>query len=309
MWESGLIELKDGIYGYVQQGGSWFIGNCGLIIGKEYNIVVDSLSNEPMIKPFLDAMKKVTDRPARYLVNTHLHADHVWTNHYFMDAVAIAHENCRASVIEEEKHGVKELFSKLMTTMDFSSSEFTPQKMTFSDRLTLFQDSMEVRLIHQPNAHTVSDVIVHLPDEKIVYTGDLLFAAPCTPFAMMGSLTGYIEALDYLKSLNAEVYVPGHGPLSYGTEALEVAKKYLKFVQDSARKLYDDGITDYLKAALEVDLGEYGEWSDKERIIGNMARAYSEIRGEPRGVPLPDTNGIFELMLSHRGTLSSAGKK
>ncbi len=300
MWKTGLIELRDGVYAYIQPDGSWFVGNSGLILGKDSNIVVDSLATQSQVEPYLAEIKKVTKLPIRFLINTHLHADHVWTNHYFTDALTIAHESCRASVIEEEESGVKELFSKLMPALDFTASRYTPQNVTITDRLSLYQGSREVKVIHISNAHTVSDLIVHLPAEKIVFCGDLLFSKPCTPFAMMGSIAGYIEALEYMIGLNADIYVPGHGQLAYGDGALKEAIGYLKFVQAQAKRLFENKTTDYFAAATSLDLGEYALWSDSERIIGNMARAFSELKGNPRAQRLPDTMQLFERMLDYR---------
>lgn len=300
MWKTGLVEIKEGVYAYIQPGGSWFVSNSGLIVGPDHNVVVDSLATKSQVEPYLAEIKKVTKLPVRFLINTHLHADHIWTNHYFPSALTIAHANCRASVIEEEKSGIKELFSRLMPTFDFSASRYTPQDITFTDRLALYQGSREIRLIHLMNAHTVSDIIVHLPFENIVFCGDLLFSKPCTPFAMMGSIAGYIEALEFLIGLRAEVYIPGHGPIAFGNEALKQSIDYLKFVQSQAKKMLENKVTDYFAAATSLDLGEYSNWSDSERIIGNMARAFSELKGDPRAKPLPDTMQLFEKMLGYR---------
>jgi len=299
MWKTGLIELKENVYGYVQKGGSWFVGNSGIVIGKKWNIVIDSLSTGDQVRPYLEAIGKVTNNPVYYLVNTHLHADHVWTNHFFKGAFAIAHDNNRKSVINEKAEGIMEHFAKLMPEMNFSESRYTPQDITISQNMTIFQDDREIRIIHLPKSHTVSDLIVHLPQERVVYTGDILFSAPCTPFAMAGSITGNIDALEYLKKLNAEIYVSGHGPIVYDVEQLTEAIDYLKFIRTEAKRLYEAGQGDYIKAAKSIDLGIYAKWGDRERVIGNFARAYSELRGEPIASPLPNTMELFEIMIKY----------
>jgi glyoxylase-like metal-dependent hydrolase (beta-lactamase superfamily II) len=126
---------------------------------------------------------------------------------------------------------------------------------------------------------------VYLPEEKVIFCGDLLFSEPCTPFALMGSIFGYIRALDLLEDLDADVYVPGHGPLS-GKEAIYKAREYLIFVQEEARKQFDGGVGFY-DAAQSIDFGVYESWTEKEeRLIGNVARAYSDFRGESPGTNL-----------------------
>lgn len=299
MWKTGLINLKNGVYGYVQPNGSWFVGNSGLIVGKYWNVVVDSLSTGNQIKPYMELIHKTTENPIRFVINTHLHADHVWTNHLFKGAMAIAHENNRKSVVKEKNDGTLEQFARLMPELDFSESMYLPQEITINQNMTIYQDERELRIIHIPEAHTVSDLIVHLPEEKIVYTGDILFSAPCTPFAMMGSITGNINALNLIKQLKADIYVPGHGPISYGDGAILEAIDYLKFIQRESKRFYESGEHDYLKAALTIKLGKYSEWGDSERVIGNVARAYSELKGEPPATPLPNTAELFKIMIEH----------
>lgn len=297
MWKTGLINLKKDVYAYVQPNGSWFVGNSGLIVGKNWNVVVDSLSTKNQIEPYLELIHKTSEKPIKFVINTHLHADHVWTNHLFKGALAIAHENNRKSVIKEKNDGTLDQFARLMPELDFSESMYTPQEITINQNMTIYQDEREIRIIHIPEAHTVSDLIIHLPDEKIVYAGDILFSAPCTPFAMVGSITGNINALNLIRQLKADIYVPGHGPISYGDEALLQAIDYLKFIQRESKKLYENGERDYLKAALAINLGKYSKWGDSERVIGNVARAYSELRGEPLATPLSNTAELFKIMI------------
>ncbi|WP_243675682.1 MBL fold metallo-hydrolase [Vulcanisaeta distributa] len=117
--------------------------------------------------------------------------------------------------------------------MDFSGARYTPQDLVFSESLTLYAGdrAIEVKYIGYP-AHTVGDVYVYIPDSRVVFTGDLLFAEPCTPFVLFGSVSGSIEALDRLASLNADIYVPGHGPpVSYGRKALYRARDYLVYIR------------------------------------------------------------------------------
>ncbi|MEM4912482.1 MAG: MBL fold metallo-hydrolase, partial [Metallosphaera sp.] len=149
-------------------------------------------------------------------------------------------------------------------------------------------------------AHTTSDVIVYLPDEKVVFCGDLFFSPPCTPFALMGYISGYIRAIEYLISLNAEVYVPGHGEVGFGNKGLYEELKYLIFVREKAREKLKEGIKDPIKASFEIDLGEYKNWISSERIIGNIARAYSELLGNPPASPIENITQIIAAMMEYR---------
>ncbi|VUT25695.1 MAG: Hydroxyacylglutathione hydrolase [Candidatus Methanolliviera sp. GoM_oil] len=198
-----------------------------------------------------------------------------------------------------------ELYLGIFPGLDVTGAKVTPQDITFEKNLTIYQeveDGMrEIRLIYVRPAHTVSDIFVYLPEEKVLFCGDLLFAEPCTPFALMGSISGYIRALDLLADLDADIYVPGHGPLS-GREEIYKAREHLVFVRDEARKRFKEGVNAY-NAAKSIDLGVYKGWNERERIVGNFERAYSEFRGELPGADLPDLLDIVMRMMEYRGEM------
>ncbi|QGA53653.1 MBL fold metallo-hydrolase [Sulfolobus sp. E5-1-F] len=291
--------ISDNVYAFIQPNGDWFLSNAGVIIGKNYAVVVDSLTNEKMAKHFISEIRKVTDKPIKYLINTHEHEDHLWTNHLFPNAITICHKNCREKVVEGMKRGTNP-YEKLFSTINFSGYKYTPQEVVINDEMRIFiSDDEEVRIVYVGYAHTTSDIYVYIPNKKVVFTGDLLFSPPCTPFALMGYIQGYINALENLASLDAEVYVPGHGEVSYNRKALYESRDYLIFVRDEARKLMK--VTDDpIKAAYEINLGKYEEWISKERIVGNLARAYSELKGDPPASKLKNSEEILIEMIKYR---------
>jgi glyoxylase-like metal-dependent hydrolase (beta-lactamase superfamily II) len=150
-------------------------------------------------------------------------------------------------------------------------------------------------LIYVGPAHTSGDVIAHLPEQKIVFTGDILFRL-CTPIGWDGTYDGWITALDYIVSLQPDVVVPGHGPLCDVTGVQEM-KNYLIYVRQEARLCFDRGLS-ILEAAKQIDLGVYSSWTEPERILFSLDRAYREFRGEPYDAPIDTTTlfrGMYEL--------------
>lgn len=267
-----MVEIAENVYAYVQGSGEWFVNNAGLIVGDSYAVLVDTLSNEQRAVEMKEKIRKVTEKPVKILINTHGHPDHVWTNHVF-DAIAIAHENGR----KETLTAFVDIYRTLFPDLDFTGAKITPQDVTFKKELRIY-NSREIHLVHPGVAHTTGDCYVYLPQEKVVFCGDLLFAKPCTPLALGGSVVGYTKALDELLNLDAEIYVPGHGGVA-GKEEVAAAKEYLEFVYEEAKKRFDKGM-DWYEAALDIDLGEYRDWRESERIVGNIARAYAELKGE-----------------------------
>lgn len=276
-WKTEMKQLAPGVYVYIQAVGGWFISNSGLIVGKEYAIVVDSLTNISLTETLIKEIKKVTDKPVRYLINTHPHGDHIWGNHLFTDATIISSARCREEIAKEPEFPDISLFTKLVPSIDFTGVKHTLPNITFDKQLTLYQDEREVRLIYNGTGHTVGDIIIFLPGEKIVFAGDLLFY-PCTPLCLVGSFAGWIKNLDMMTALDARTYVPGHG-IVCGKEGVTEVREYLCLVYNEGRKRFDRGMS-AADAARDIDLGKFRQWANWRRIGTNLERLYREFRGE-----------------------------
>jgi cyclase len=147
-------------------------------------------------------------------------------------------------------------------------------------------------------AHTTNDSIIGIPERSVVFTGDLLFNGG-TPFALQGSVSGWIEVLEtVLRPLGAQTLVPGHGPVC-GPEVIDEMLAYLRFVQQTAREGQAAGLTP-LEAARATDLGEFKDLLDSERIVGNLHRAYLELDGAERGAPV-DLAAALGDMVAYNG--------
>ena len=148
-------------------------------------------------------------------------------------------------------------------------------------------------------AHTTNDSIVYIPDRAVVFTGDLLFNGG-TPFALMGSVSGWIEVLEtVLRPLGAQTLVPGHGPVC-GPEVIDDMLAYLRFVQDLARQAKTAGLPP-LEAARAADLRDFKDLLDSERIVGNLHRAYLELDGGERGAPVDLARALGEMVAYNGG--------
>ena len=133
----------------------------------------------------------------------------------------------------------------------------------------------------------------------MLFCGDLVFNGG-TPFLLMGSVAGCVEALEkVVLTLGARTVVPGHGPVFEGTAPIEATLDYLRFVIDLAVRGRAAGVSP-LTAARETSLGRYADWPDAERLVGNLYRAYAELAGTPRGGPV-DVMGALADMVAYNG--------
>jgi cyclase len=157
-----------------------------------------------------------------------------------------------------------------------------------------------VELVYMGPAHTTNDIVAWVPDRKVLFAGDLIFNGG-TPFAMMGSVAGWLEALERIRGLGAETIVPGHGTVC-GPQAIEENAAYLAWLQKLAAQGFEAG-AEPLAVARDTDLGQFAELLDPERLVGNLHRAYSELRGEERGTPLVLGTVMAEMIAYNGGQM------
>ena len=299
-WEPGVKQLAPGIYAYIQSKATWYWSNAGFIVGNDYVVVVDSLTTVGLTQRFKDEISKITDRPIRYLINTHHHGDHTWGDHVFAGATIISHDCCRREVTEAAIVDPN-LLNTIFPEFDFRGIAVTPADITFDKRLTLHMDGREIRLLHFGPGHTVDDIIVHLPQEGIIFAGDFIFLYS-TPLGAEGSFAGWIKNLDAMANLGARTYVPGHGPVC-GAAGLNLCRDYLVLVRGEGKKRFDKGMT-VDEAAKDIDLRQFKQWPNHERILFNLERLWREFRGEDPTTSKLDTAEIFMRM----DTMARAGE-
>lgn len=282
-WKSGLIEIGPKIFAYVQASGidpngDTGISNSGLIVGTESAIAVDALMVPSMTRRLVAAYRKATRKPVARLINTHHHLDHTGGNRFFRRATIIATEKCRAALAPG--FPPVPILQRFMPRFarEFPLLRLALPTLTFQDRLVIHDGDREVQLWHPgQTAHTVGDAVAYLPREKILFAGDIAFHY-VTPLGFQGHVGHWIQAADRLLEFDAEVIVPGHGPIGTKRE-LRYMRDYLALVRREARKRFAAGMPAEA-AARDIRLGAYASWSDAERIYPNVLRCYQEFRNE-----------------------------
>jgi cyclase len=283
-------EVSPGIFAYVQPDGTWFLNNAGWVTGDDGVVVIDSTGTEKRAHAFYQALQRTSALPPRVLINTHAHADHTIGNFAFAgEAAIIAHDLCR----DEVKSINVGVLAGAFPGGDFGNPLIAPPFVTFSERMTVFAGDERIELIYVGPAHTTNDVVAWLPERRVLFSGDIVFNGG-TPFAMAGSIAGWLEALETIRALQPAVIVPGHGAVC-DLSVTTTIEAYLRFIDATARKGMAGGIQP-LELARESDLGEFAVLTDPERIVGNLHRAYSELAGNPRGAALNARVVIGEMV-------------
>jgi glyoxylase-like metal-dependent hydrolase (beta-lactamase superfamily II) len=217
----------------------------------------------------------VTDKPIRYLINTHSHFDHVYTNHLFPEATVVSthrgREETKANQKVQDKHDA--LFAKLFSDVDLRGGRYIPQDIGFSDSLCLYQGEREVRVLDLGVGHSESDVVVHLPGEKVVFCGDIFMNA-MPPLPSEGHVTETIAHYKAIEALEAEIYVAGHGDpgtlVDVRSQRIQLESQF-----QHARECYEHGMSydaalqDFAKDDIPLDfqrliiLASYWEFTGK----------------------------------------------
>lgn len=290
-----LQEVSDGVYAYVQPDGSWFLNNTGFLVGREGVVSIDTTSTERRTRAYLDAIRSVTDRPVRTLINTHHHGDHTHGNCLLPLATIIGHPLCREETLRTPFPPPADIFG----SAEWGECRPAPPFVTFDERLTVYADDLRVELHHLGTpAHTTNDVVAWIPERSLLFAGDLLFVGG-TPFVPMGSVAGSLVALERLRAFGATTLVPGHGPVTSPSSIDDVAA-YLRFVQRTAEAGKAAGLTP-LEAARQTDLGQFAALTDSERLVGNLHRAYAELDGAPPGAPIDTRAALLDMVAFNGG--------
>ncbi|MBO0513625.1 MBL fold metallo-hydrolase [Streptomyces beijiangensis] len=287
------VRLAPQVHAYVQPDGGWCLNNAGIISDGESTLLVDTTATLSRARALREAVAAVGAPLPRTVVNTHHHGDHTYGNSLFTpQATVIGHDSCRSELLAAGRQ-----LHLLWPQTDFGDISITAPTLTYSERLTVHVGTTEVRLIHPGVAHTIGDTIVHLPEQGIVFTGDLVFRGG-TPFVPMGSLSGSLRALELLRGLGATTVVPGHGPVTDAT-AYDDTERYLLYVAELAGAGHAKGLTP-LETAREADLDAFAALRESERLVANLHRAYAELDGLPEGSPL-DPAAVFGDMAAMNG--------
>jgi cyclase len=286
-YDKGLHDLGGGCHAWLLPDGSWGWSNTGLITGSGASLLVDTHFDLALTAEMLDGIRPVTDaHPLATLVNTHSDGDHVFGNELVaargveIIASAAAAELMTQDQVEmlaavKKLPGVTGEFARhIFGPFEFAGITATGPDRTFSGAESVDVGGREVRLIQVGPAHTPGDTLVHVPDARLLYAGDILFVGG-TPIAWAGPIDRWIAALDRVLDMDVVTILPGHGPVS-GKDEVSAMREYLVFVEREARKRFEEGLT-VDDAIASIDLGPYAALPEHGRLAQNVLNVYQQL--------------------------------
>jgi glyoxylase-like metal-dependent hydrolase (beta-lactamase superfamily II) len=231
-------------------------GNAAFYVTDQGVILVDDKFPQN-VREILDKIKSVTDKPVRYIVNTHQHPDHTGGNEQLLAAAEIfAHENARLNMAAKDQPGL--------------------QRVTFRDELQLHLGGKEVRAKHFGRGHTNGDSVIYFPALKTIHTGDLFVrGAPFIDYSSGGSAIEWTKTLDEVLRMDFQTVIPGHGQISNRDDLLAFRKAF-ETMRSRMSELRREGKTPQ-EAAKLLRIDDLG-WKQGPLFERSMPGLYDEVR-------------------------------
>lgn len=251
--------------------------NSTVIVGDKGVILVDSGGSDEVGRHIAAAVRRITDKPVTHVVNTHHHGDHYLGNVAFQGAIFISSEMCRRMVLETgpEWLGIMErdIGRKLPGTRPLAAGVTYPE----GARTETFVDGVRVVFWVPRGSHTIGDLLVYLPDDKVLIAGDVLVSR-VVPTMQDGFVKHWIQTLGEIQALGAAHFVPGHGDLMTLRDVTDLRDTMFRFYSGVKQGYRDDQSEERIRKSLDLSV-----WERLERsyVIGrNVNRAYLEIEAD-----------------------------
>lgn len=279
-----FAELADGVFALTAEGDP----NSGVVIGDDSVLVIDARATPVMAKELVAHIRKVTDKPIRHVLLTHYHAVRVLGTAGYEERVnVIASDVARAMIAERGQQDMESEIQRFPRL--FRAKETIPgltwPNVVFHQKMTLWLGSREVQIVHAGRGHTAGDTIAWLPEEKVLFSGDLVEYG-ATPYCGDAHFTDWPGTLDRLAAFEPQALVPGRG------EALTTPEKVRQGIDETRAFLQDvfkiakAGVAagQPLKQVYDTAMRElrpkYGHWVIFDHCMPfDVSRAYDEAQG------------------------------
>ena len=290
-------KVAEGIY-YATASGTMTVGaNSPIILTDTEALIIDSEITPAAARALVTDLKAITDKPVKYVVDSHYHYDHAHGNQIFgPDVQVIGHDNTRTrmltNVLEQytylssvqparvdtlkqrigqesnpEQKSVleRQLANQVAYLEQVKETRVTPPNVTLKTEMTLYRGGREIRLLYLGRGHTDTDVVLFLPKERIVCTGDLMESV----ISYMGDSypDEWPATLDRLKALDFDTVMPGHGVVFKGKDHITAFQRYLRDVVTQATDLRKKGVSADA-AAQRIDLTAHAKDFPQIRSVG-----------------------------------------
>ncbi|MDG1458804.1 MAG: MBL fold metallo-hydrolase [Pseudoprimorskyibacter sp.] len=278
-----FTEVGDGLYAFTAEGDP----NSGVIIGDESVMIVEAQATPRLAQKVIDCVRSVTDKPISHLVLTHYHAVRVLgASAYGADQILMS-DKARAMVAERGQEDWDSEFQRFPRLFEGHESipGLTWPTTTFNDRMTVYLGDRRVDLMHLGRAHTAGDAVIYVPDQNVMFTGDIVeYHSAC--YCGDGHFGDWGNTLDAIQSFDVDAIAPGRGDALVGKEMVGkaiastrdfVASTYRPAARVAARGGSLRDAWDAVRAECDAKFSDFAIY--EHCLPFNVARAFDEARG------------------------------
>ena len=278
-----FTEVGKGLWAFTAEGDP----NSGVIIGDDSVMIVEAQATPRLANKVIEKVREVTDKPITHVVLTHYHAVRVLGASAFNADQIIMSQMARGMVVERGQEDWDSEFQRFPRLFEGHESipGLTFPTTTFNDRMTVYLGNRRVDLMHLGRAHTAGDIVVHVPDENVMFTGDIVeYHSAC--YCGDGHFADWSNTLDAIKSYNVDAIAPGRGDALMGTE---MVKKAIENTRDFVNSTYAPAARvaarngtlkeawDAVRALCDPKFADYAIY--EHCLPFNVARAFDEANG------------------------------
>ncbi|ANP36636.1 beta lactamase [Phaeobacter gallaeciensis] len=278
-----FTEVGEGLYAFTAEGDP----NSGVIIGDDSVMIVEAQATPRLANKVIECVRSVTDKPITHVALTHYHAVRVLGASAFGAQQIIMGDAARAMVVERGQEDWDSEFQRFPRLFEGHESipGLTYPTTTFSEDMTVYLGNRRVDLMHLGRAHTAGDIVIHVPDQNVMFTGDIVeYHSAC--YCGDGHFSDWGDTLDAIKSFDVDAIAPGRGDALVGKEMVNAAIENTRdFVESTyrpaARVAARNGtLKEAWDAVREECDPKFKDYAIYEHCLPfNVARAYDEARG------------------------------
>jgi len=281
--EISFTQVGDGLYAFTAEGDP----NSGVIIGDDSVMIIEAQATPRLAQKVIEHVRGVTDKPIKHVVLTHYHAVRVLGASAFNASEIIMSDAARAMVLERGQEDWDSEFDRFPRL--FQGHESIPgltwPTQTFSKSMTVYLGKRRVDLMHVGRAHTAGDIVAFVPDQNVMFTGDIVeYKSAC--YCGDGHFADWPSTLEAIRSYDVDAIAPGRGDALVGkkmvNEAIDLTADFIRSTYDPIARIARGGgsLKEAWDAARDACDDKFKDYAIYEHCLPfNVARAYDEARG------------------------------